>query len=88
MRLSAVRGELPNVMAVQCPHDADPREHRRAAKIGYQHQRLDGGLPFWRIMLALRQLRDEGGGIVRGDQLAAIRQRDGIIECARQPLSG
>ncbi len=41
----AIRIELVNVMPVQCPHRADSGEHCRAAKIGYQHQRLNCGRP-------------------------------------------
>jgi hypothetical protein len=43
------------VMAVQRPHDADPREHRRPARLRNQDQRLHRGLPFRSIMLGLRQ---------------------------------
>jgi hypothetical protein len=40
------RIELPNMATVQGTHHADPGEHRGAAEIGDQHQRLDRGLPF------------------------------------------
>ena len=33
MMILARRIKLRNVMAVQCPQDADPGEHRRAAKL-------------------------------------------------------
>src|SRR2546421_12234276 len=36
----------PNMVAVQRPHDADPREHRRSAQFRDQDQGLDRGLPF------------------------------------------
>jgi hypothetical protein len=38
--------KLADVVAVQGSHDADAREHRRAAKLNHQHQSLDRGLPF------------------------------------------
>jgi hypothetical protein len=33
MMFPAIGIELPNVMAVQGPHDADPREHRSVSKV-------------------------------------------------------
>ena len=45
--------ELANVVAVQCPHDADPREHRRAAQRCDQAQRFHARLPLWGRMLGL-----------------------------------
>jgi hypothetical protein len=68
------------VLAIERTHHADAGEHRRATKIGHKHQCLDGGLPFRRIMLALRQLGDEGGGMVQRNQFAAIVQQDRIVE--------
>jgi hypothetical protein len=44
----AIRCELLNVVAVQRPHDADPRQHRRAAFRRDQQKRLRR-LPFWRL---------------------------------------
>ena len=61
-------------MSGERTHNTDAGEHRRPSEIDYQHQRFDGGLPFRRTMLALRQLRDKGGGVVQRDQLAAIWQ--------------
>ena len=53
---SAVQIELANMVAVQCPHDADAREHRRATLRRHQDQGLHGRLPFHSLMLGLRQL--------------------------------
>jgi hypothetical protein len=36
----------PFNVTVQCPHDADAREHRRPAQRRDQHQGFDCGLPF------------------------------------------
>jgi hypothetical protein len=48
------RIELPNMVTVQCSHDANPRENGRPAEIGDQHQRLDRCLPFGRGGLLIR----------------------------------
>jgi hypothetical protein len=42
-------------VAVQCPHDADPRKHRRAAELDHQHHWANfmvetGHLPSWPLM--------------------------------------
>ena len=47
-------------MTVQCPHDADPGEHRRATKLHNQQQGFHRGLPFRGIVLGLGQLGDVG----------------------------
>jgi hypothetical protein len=67
------------MMSVERTHNTEAGKHCRASEIDHQHQRLDGGLPFRRIMLALRQLGDEGGGVVQRDQPAAIWQQDRIV---------
>jgi hypothetical protein len=46
--------ELANMAAVQRSHDANPREHRWAAALDDQHQRLDGGLPFLELLIGPR----------------------------------
>ena len=63
------------MMTVQCPHDADPRRRRRAAFRRHQDQGLHRGLPFRRLVLSLRQLRDVGPGILERDELAAAGKR-------------
>lgn len=57
---------------IQRPHHTDPREHSRPAVLGDQDQRLDRGLPCWRVVLGFRQLCDVVGGVAQGDELAAI----------------
>jgi hypothetical protein len=42
-----------NVVAVQCLHDADAREHRWAFRFRNQDQRLDRGLPCRIVLLGL-----------------------------------
>jgi hypothetical protein len=80
MRLFPLRIELANVVAVQRAHDADPREHHRAAEVGDQDQRLDGGLPFRQSRFLLWQIGYVGRRVLQRQQLPAIRQRDRIIE--------
>jgi hypothetical protein len=47
MMIFAIGIELANVVPVQCPRDADPREHRRAAvAFGDQDQDFNRSLPF------------------------------------------
>jgi len=46
MVVFAIGIENPFDVAIQGRHDADPREHRRAAQRRDQHQRFDCGLPF------------------------------------------
>ena len=69
MRVFPIGIELANVVAVQRAHDADPGEHRGAAEVGDQDQRLDGGLPFRKGGLAVRQAGDEGRRVAQGDEL-------------------
>jgi hypothetical protein len=73
----------PLDVTVQGPHDADAREHRRAAvAFGDQEQDLDRSLPFLDLLFGLRQLLDISGGVLKGDELAAARQRYRVVERA------
>jgi hypothetical protein len=78
------RIELANLVTVQCPLDADPREHRRAARFRDQDQRFHGRLPFRRVMLGLWQLHDVVAGILQRGELLAAGQLDRFVE-ARGP---
>jgi hypothetical protein len=69
-------------MAVQRPHDADPRQHRRAARCCDQDQGFHGRLPFLGLVLGFWNLRDVGSGILQGDELSTARQWDRFIERA------
>jgi hypothetical protein len=53
-------------VSVQCSHDADAREHRRASQFRDQQKRLHRGLPFVRVVFCLGQL---------GDVVASILER-------------
>jgi hypothetical protein len=66
------RGRL--AVRIERPHDPNARQHDVSAVLDDKHQRLDRCSPFRRIMLALRELRDESGGVAEGVQLAALRQ--------------
>jgi hypothetical protein len=70
-----------NVATVQGSHNANPREHRRAAvAFGDQDQRFDCGLPFLDLLLGLRQLLNIFAGVLESDKLAAAGQRYRIFE--------
>ena len=69
-------------------HHADPDEHRRAAMLGDQDQRLDRGLPCRRVVLGFRQLGDVVRGVAKRDELAATGQGDRVVEGARRASLG
>jgi hypothetical protein len=70
----------PFDVAVQCLHDANPREHRRPVGLPDQDQGFHRCLPFLGFMLGLRKLRDVVAGILQGAQLAAAGQRYRFVE--------
>jgi hypothetical protein len=72
MMIFSVGIELANVVAVQCPHDADARKHRRAAA-RHEHQRFDRSLPLLGLVLGLRELCDVGCIVFERDELATAR---------------
>jgi hypothetical protein len=83
MMVFAVGIELASVVAVQCLHDTDPRQHRRPVlRLRDQDQGLNGRLPFLDLLFGLRQLLDISGGILESDKLATAGQRDWILEFA------
>jgi hypothetical protein len=49
--------------SVQRPHDPDPGEHRRAAKLGNEKQGFHCGLPFRGIVLGFRKFGDLERGV-------------------------
>ena len=63
MMIFPIRIEMANVMAVQRPHDADARKHRRATERRHQDQGFHRRLPFRGRVLGLRQLRDVVAGV-------------------------
>ena len=67
-------------MAVQRPHDADPREHGRPVMLCDQQQRLHRGLPFRDIVFCLGQFGDVERGVAERDQRLALRRRDWFVE--------
>jgi hypothetical protein len=80
MRVLSIGIKLADDVPVQCPHDANPREHRRPAQRRDQDQGLHRRLPFRGFVLDLWQLRDEGAGVLQRDELATAGQRDRMIE--------
>src|SRR6266446_9860779 len=71
---------LPNVVAVQCSHDANAREHRRSARRRHQDQGFHRRLPLRGLMFGLRKSRDVFAGILERDELTTARQRYWIIK--------
>jgi hypothetical protein len=70
-------------MAAQRFHHADVREHRRAAEIDDEYERLDRGLPFRQRGFFLRKASNVGRRFAQCPQLAAIGEGDRILEFAR-----
>ena len=82
------RREHPLDVAVQCPHDADARHHRRApVAFGDQDQDFNGSRPLLDLLFGLRQLLDISGGVFERDELATARQGNPLYDraglCAR-----
>jgi hypothetical protein len=71
MRVLAIGIELTHGGTVQCPHDADAREHRWAVMFDDQEHRLDRGLSLLELLFGLGQLLDIPGSFLEGDELAA-----------------
>jgi hypothetical protein len=46
-----IRIERALDVAIQCPHDADARGHRRPSQFGDRHQALNRGLPMTRCTM-------------------------------------
>jgi hypothetical protein len=63
---------------VQCLHDANAREHRRARPTSRQYQRFHRGLPFHGIVFCLGQLGDVECGVAQCDEGLVARHRDRI----------
>jgi hypothetical protein len=80
MLVLAGRIEPPLDVAIECPHHADPRHHRRAVLFCDQDQAFHRCLPFRRFMLCFWQLGDVGPGVLQGDELPAVRQHNRIVE--------
>jgi hypothetical protein len=72
-------------VAVQGSHDADAREHRRAAARRNEDQRRHCRLPLWSHVLCLRKLRDVGPGVFERDKLSVSGKE---IGSPRGPVSG
>ena len=73
----------PFDVTVKSPHDADPGQHRGAAGLRNEDQRLHGRLPFGRGCSAFGSLHDAAGLILQGEEQAAIRKRYWILKRGR-----
>src|ERR1700722_9001509 len=74
--LFAIRIEHPLDMTVKRPHHPDPYVQQRPAAFHSHDQRLRRSRPFAGVLLGLGQLHDVAGGVLEGDELAALRYRD------------
>jgi hypothetical protein len=72
--------KLADAAAVQCPHDAEANEHRGAAELDHQYQRLNGGLLFWQGGLVRRERCDIVVRVAKNDELSAAGQRNRLLE--------
>ncbi|WP_458149498.1 hypothetical protein [Bradyrhizobium sp. UFLA05-109] len=78
--MSALRsGIWRRLSAVQGTHDANPREHRRAALLGHQDQGFHRRLPFRGIMHGLGQRGDVFAGVTAA---FSLRQWDISVQDA------
>jgi hypothetical protein len=77
--------ELPDVVPVQRPHDADPGKHRRAAT-RYDHQGLHRRLSLGCHVFGFWQLGDVVAGDLEGDDLAAAGRSIGPSKGRFQPV--
>ena len=80
MGILAGRIEHPPDVAIECPHHADARHHRRAVLFSDQDQAFHRCLPFRRFVFCLWQLGDVGPGVLQGDEPVAVRQHNRIVE--------
>lgn len=67
-------------VTIERPHHAYARKHCWPAQFCGQDQGFHRGLPFRGRVFRLWQLGDVGAGVVQGDEPAAVRQRDRIVE--------
>jgi hypothetical protein len=81
MRFLATGREPLDVMAVERPHEADLRQHRRTAT-GDQHQSSHGVLPLRCLVLGFRKFGDVIADVLERYKLSAAGQVDGIVELA------
>jgi hypothetical protein len=84
-----IRIELANLVVVQRSHDADPRQHRRAAFRRDQDQGLHRRLPLRHLVLCFGQLRDVERGVAqRASRKCAILNRRLQCVCAVLIVTG
>jgi hypothetical protein len=62
--------------------------HHEIPAFGSADQAADGGLPLFKVPVALRQLHDVVGGILEGEQLAPLGSGIGSSKRRDQPFSG
>src|SRR6266478_4150266 len=72
--------KLPNVATVQRPHDADARKHRRSADVATRINASIAACHSWASCSALGSFVIVGAGVLKGDEVATVRQRYWIIK--------
>ena len=85
MLVFAISVEHPLDVAVQSSHDADARHHGRAVELDYHEQGFNRGLPLVEQLLGLGELLDVFRGVLQGNDLATVGQRDPVVETALPP---
>ena len=60
-------------VSVQSAQHPDARVHHEIAAFRGANQATDGGLPFLKVLIGLRQFHDVVGGIAQSQQLAPTR---------------
>ena len=63
----------PFDIPIESPQHTDARMHQRSTIFCGHDQRLDRGLPRFKILFGLRKLHDVVGGIALSHELAPIR---------------
>jgi hypothetical protein len=80
MMIFAIGVEHAFNLAVQRPHDADARHHRRAVLLGDQDQTFHCCLPFRHLVFGLWKLSDVVASVLQRDEAAPAGQRDWNFE--------
>jgi hypothetical protein len=93
MRVLAIWIKRPLNVSVQRPQHADTGMQEGASVLRGHDQRLDCGLPFWKVLFGLAQLHDVVSGLLQDEKLlpsgSAIGSSKKVvhgIQC-RQPSS-
>jgi hypothetical protein len=73
-------GEHSLNVAVQGAQHSDPGMQQWPAVLGCHDESTDRDLPFLMLLIGFWQFRDQVGGILERDYLAAVKQQDRVFE--------